>query len=380
MSFQLSPKAAKLRDAVAAFSEQSLRPGALTRSQKIGFPRDVSNLIADKGWGGLASMPVNAGGGILAAVAGLEAMARHCPRAADAFHQLNFGAALLLHRYATGERQRKVLSEILSGDCLVAIAVTEDEAGAQAAATKTAVTRNAAGICLSGHKAYCTNSAEADAFVIYSNFGQTVADIGAVLVERGRSGLSIGDAASFMNGESWCRLDFDAIALSADDVIFPSGGFVEKAGFFDIEKLGNAARALGLGWCAYDHAREHVVERRQFGRSICEFQGIQWKFAEAFMQLEAAQMMLYRAAARADAGSLAGDVSSIAKIHCNRAAMAASDMAVQVMGAAGFSGHALTEYCFRKARGHMINGGTIELMLTRIAESVFDRKFPQQIA
>lgn len=380
MNFELPLKAARLRDAVAAVSEQSLRPGALARAQEIGFPRDVSNLIADKGWGGLASAPVDAGGGVLAAVAGLETMARHCPRSADAFHQSNFGAALLLHRHATGERQRKILSQILSGDCLVAIAVTEDEAGAQAAATKTAVTRNAAGICLSGHKAYCTNSAEADAFVVYANFGETVADIGAVLVERGRSGLSIGEPVSFMNGESWCRLEFDAMALSKADVIFPSGGFVEKAGFFDIEKLGNAARALGLGWCAYDHAREHVVARRQFGRPVCEFQGIQWKFAEAFLQLEAAQMMLYRAAARADAGSLTGDVSSIAKIHCNRAAMAASDMAVQVMGAAGFSGNALAEYCFRKARGHLINGGTIELMLTRIAETVFDRKFPQQTA
>lgn len=375
MSFELPSDISALVEAVRAFSAEHLAPGSLERSKDERFPRDVSQLLAGRGWSGIASSK-GAGGGILPAVAALEAVARACPRSGDAFHQLNFGASLLLARHADSDRQRAVLQDMAEGRALVPIAITEDNAGAQAAATQTAVS----GGMLRGHKAYCSNSAEADAFVVYANFGNTVADIGAVLIERGRPGLRIHAAGAFMNGESWCRLEFDNIAIGEEDIIFSAGGFVAKAGFFDIEKLGNAARALGLGWCAYDLARAHALDRQQFGRPICEFQGIQWKVAEARLQLEAAQLMLYRAAHRADEGRLTGDESSMAKIHCNRAALAAGDMAVQVMGAAGYSDAALAEYCFRKARGHMINGGTIEMMLTRIAEAAFDRKFPQQAA
>lgn len=375
MPFELPSDISALVDAVRAFSAEDLAPRALERSKEERFPRGVSQLLAGRGWSGIASSK-GAGSGILPAVAALEAVARACPRSGDAFHQLNFGASLLLARYADSNRQRAVLKGIAEARALIPIAITEDNAGAQATATQTAVSCG----MLAGHKAYCSNSSEADAFVIYANFGSTVADIGAVLIERGRQGLSIHAPSVFMNGEGWCRLEFDNIAIGADDIIFSSGGFVAKAGFFDIEKLGNAARALGLGWCAYDLARAHVLDRHQFGRPICEFQGIQWKIAEARLQLEAAQLMLYRAAHRSDEGRLTGDESAMAKIHCNRAAMAAGDMAVQVMGAAGYSDAALAEYCFRKARGHMINGGTIEMMLTRVAEGAFERKFPQQAA
>ena len=150
-----------------------------------------------------------------------------------------------------------------------------------------------------------------------------------------------------------------------------------KAGF-STSRSWKCRPSAGLGWCAYDLARAHALDR-QFGGAL-RIPELQWKVAEARLQLEAAQLMLYRAAHRADEGRLTGDESSMAKIHCNRAALAAGDMAVQVMGAAGYSDAALAEYCFRKARGHMINGGTIEMMLTRIAEAAFDRKFPQQAA
>ena len=375
MPFELPSDVAAMVEEIRAYSAEHLAPAARDRSRSDEFPRDVAQLLAGKGWSG---MPCATGtiGGVLAGVAALEAVTRACPRSGDAFHQLNFGASLLLGRYAASDRHRAAFAAVADGTALVPIAITEENAGAQAAATQSFISDGV----LNGHKVYCSNSTEADAFVVYANFGKSVGTIGAVLVERARPGVRIGAPNIFMNGESWCRLDFDNVAIAEDDVIFSSGGFVDRAGFFDIEKLGNAARALGLGWCAYDLARAQAAKRQQFGRPICEFQGIQWKIAEARLQLEAAELMLYRAASRADDGRLTGDEASMAKIHCNRAAMATSDMAVQVMGASGFSDITLAEYCFRKARGHMINGGTIEMMLTRVAEGAFDRKFPQQAA
>lgn len=377
MARDLPTRTAELVASIREFGETHLVPEALARCRQTAFPRGIAAEFAGRGWSGLAAKLPEEGGGVLAAVAGLETVARSCPRAADAFHQLNFGAALLLARHAAGERQRRALRDILAGELLVAVAITEEDAGAQAAATRSRVTHGDSGARLGGHKVFCANSSEADAFVVYAGFGPSVGDIGAVLIERSRARLAIGQPRSFMNGETWSRLEFADLPLNEEDIVFSAGGFVEKAGFFDIEKLGNAARALGLGWCAFDLARRYALERRQFGRPLCEFQGVQWKFAESSLQLEAARLMLHRAAGFADEGRLTGDEAARAKIHCNRAAMTASDMAVQVMGATGFGDGALAEYCFRKARGHLINGGTIELMLTRVAEAVFERKFPQ---
>ena len=161
MPFELPSDISALVEAVRAFSAEHLAPGALERSKDERFPRDVSQLLAGRGWSGIASSK-GAGGGILPTVAALEAVARACPRSGDAFHQLNFGASLLLARHADNDRQRAVLQDMAEGRAL-----DRDHRGQRrrpAAATQTAVS----GGMLRGHKAYCSNSAEADAFVVYA--------------------------------------------------------------------------------------------------------------------------------------------------------------------------------------------------------------------
>jgi alkylation response protein AidB-like acyl-CoA dehydrogenase len=117
-----------------------------------------------------------------------------------------------------------------------------------------------------------------------------------------------------------------------------------------------------------------LVER---GRSLCEFQGLQWKFADMAIKLESAQLLLYRAAANADRGLPSAYETAIAKTACNQAGFDASE-AVQIMGALGYSSETLVEYCMRRARGFMLAGGSIEILKNRIAEYVFDRRFDQR--
>ena len=118
--------------------------------------------------------------------------------------------------------------------------------------------------------------------------------------------------------------------------------------------------------------------RKQFGRPLCEFQGLQWKFADMAIKLESAQLLLYRAAANADHGLPSAYETAVAKAACNTAGFEVAHEAIQIMGAAGYSKSALVEYCMRRCRGWMIAGGSVEILKNRIAEHVFDRRFDQR--
>ena len=181
-----------------------------------------------------------------------------------------------------------------------------------------------------------------------------------------------------MSGEQWCELHFDNCRIPAENVLLGPGGFKKQMASFNVERLGNAARSLAFGRYGYDRARDYAGARQQFGRPLCEFQGLQWKFAEMAIKLEGAQLLLYRAAANADHGLPSAYETAVAKAACNQAGFEVANEAVQVMGAPGYSQKSLVEYCMRRTRGWMIAGGSIEMLKNRIAEHVFDRRFDQR--
>jgi alkylation response protein AidB-like acyl-CoA dehydrogenase len=163
-------------------------------------------------------------------------------------------------------------------------------------------------------------------------------------------------------------------------VLLGEGGFKRQIAGFNVERIGNASRSLALGRYAFNQARDHVLLRQQFGKPLCEFQGVQWKFAEMAMKLEAAQMLLYRAAISADGGLPSAYDTAVAKAQANIAGFEVASDAMQMMGAMGYSEETLVEYCLRRTRGWMIAGGSIEILKNRIAEHIFDRRFDQRSA
>ena len=156
-------------------------------------------------------------------------------------------------------------------------------------------------------------------------------------------------------------------------MLLPAGGFKKQISGFNVERIGNTARALAVGRHAYNVAREHAKTRRQFGQTLSEFQGIQWKFAEMALKLEGAQLLLYRAAVNAASDLPSEYETAIAKVACNRAGFEVANEALQVMGALGFTEDSIVQYCVRRTRGWMIAGGSIEIMLNRIAGSIFEK-------
>jgi alkylation response protein AidB-like acyl-CoA dehydrogenase len=241
---------------------------------------------------------------------------------------------------------------------------------------RTTATREGKGWRIKGSKVFTTHSAYADLVLAYVRFGPGVGGIGSVLIER--SSITVGKKSHFMSGEEWAELRFDDVLVPEDMVLLGEGGFKKQIAGFNVERIGNASRSLALGRYAFEAARQWAMQRRQFGRLLCEFQGLQWKFADMKIKLDAAQLLLYRAAANADRGFPSADETAIAKAACNQAGFEVANEALQAMGATGYSSETLVEYCMRRCRGWMIAGGSVEILKNRIAEGIFERSFSQR--
>jgi alkylation response protein AidB-like acyl-CoA dehydrogenase len=308
----------------------------------------------------------------------MEQVAMVCPRSADVLQAGNFGAFRTFAEYATAWQKEKYFGPLLRGEAVAAVGMTEPDAGSALTDLTTACIPDGDGFRLNGGKVFTTNSEEASVFLVYCRFGPGVDGIGSVLVERGMEGFRLGQPSLYMNDESWCALYFEDVFIPKEMVLLGPGGFRRQIAGFNVERVGNTTRALALGEYCFGQAREHAIQRKQFGRPLMEFQGLQWKFAEMRVALDAARLLLHRAAVRGAEGLPDAQEVAIAKYACNQAGWLAANESMQVMGGMGYSKDLLIEYCVRRTRGWMIAGGSLEMMKNRIAEGVFGRSFPQR--
>ena len=380
MDFTLTSEQAQFQESVRRFAERTLAADALRRAHAEGFPWDVAERMAEQGLLGITipERDGGQGGSLMDAVLAIQEVAQICPRSADVIQAGNFGPIRTFAEYATAEQKARFLPALLAGKAVIAVGMSEPEAGSAVTDLKTTATPDGDGFRIDGTKVFTSNSPEASLFLVYVRFGPGIDGIGSVLVERGTQGFSFGRPTRFVGGDSWQQLYFENCRVGRENLLLGPGGFKKQIQGFNAERLGNASRALAVGRLAFEIARKHATERIQFGRQLCEFQGIQWKFAEVTMELEAGQLLLYRAAVNADKGLPSAYETSLAKAYCNQAGFRAANEAMQVLGGLGYTEESLVEYCLRRTRGWMIAGGSVEIMKNRIAEFVFDRRFPQK--
>ncbi len=379
MRFDLTDEQAMFRDSVAAFARRHLADKALARAHSDDYPWDVAALMAEQGLLGV-TIPEEkggVGGSLMDAVIAIQEIAAVCPRSADVVQAGNFGAIRTFAQFASEAQQAQYLQPLLEGKGLIAVAMTEPNAGSAVTELTTTATPDGDGFRVTGQKIFTTHGLHATVFLVYVRYGPGTDNIGSILIERGQEGFSFGKPVRFFSGEEWNPLFFDNVYVPKDKVLLGPGGFKKQMAGFNVERIGNTARSLALGRYAFNAAVEHAKTRKQFGRLLCEFQGLQWKFAEMKIKLDAAQLLLYRAATNADAGFPSAEETAIAKAMCNRVGFECASEAMQVMGGAGFGEDSLVEYCLRRTRGWMIAGGAVEILLNRIAETVFERRFPQ---
>ena len=380
MDFRLSCEQEAFRDAVRGFAARHLRADALKRAHQEAYPWDVAKLMSEQGLMGIAMKEEDGGqgGALMDAVIAIEAVASVCPRSADVIQAGNFGPVRVLAEYGTAEQKARYLSKILAGAAVITVGMTEPEAGSAVTDLKTTATPDGAGYRINGAKVFQTHASYAEVMLTYVRFGPGVGGIGSVLIPRDAPGFTQGAPSKFVNGEEWVQTYLDNVYVGPENVLLKEGGFKKQIAGFNVERIGNTARSLALGRYAYNVAREWALQRKQFGRLLCEFQGLQWKFADMKMKLDAGQLLLYRAAANADNGIPSAEETAIAKAFCNQAGFDICNEAMQIMGGMGYTEETLVEYCFRRCRGWMIAGGSIEILKNRIAESVFERSFSQR--
>jgi len=380
MDFAYTENQRLFMDSVRGFAERYLSDGALERAQAGTFPWAVAKQMAENGLLGITISEEDGGQGgtLMDAVLAIEAIAEVCPRSADVVQFGSFGPIRVLAEYGTDEQKQRILSKLLAGEGLIAVAMTEPDAGSAVTDLRTAATPDGDGFRINGSKVFTSHGPEADYLLAYVRFGPGVGGIGSVLIHKDADGFTTGQPTPFMSGDSWVPLFFDNLYVGPEDVLLGEGGFKKQIAGFNVERIGNAARSLGLGQFAFNTAREHAQTRQQFGRLLSEFQGLQWKFADMEMQLNAARLLLYRAASNGDKSFPSAQETAIAKAYCNRAGFEVVSEALQILGGAGYSQDSLVEYCFRRTRGWMIAGGSIEIMKNRIAEGVFERRFSQR--
>jgi len=380
MDFQLSEYHRDLVAATGELARKEFGPRAYTGDGDEGPPREYLRTLAANGFAGI-TMPVDdggQGGKLLDAVLIIEAVAQVCPAAGDCVQALNFGAIQQLARHGSPELKRRYLEPCLRGDKLITIAMTEPEAGSAVTDLRARGRVEGDSVTLAGQKIFTTHGGSADYFVVWVKFGERTRDAGAVLVERGAPGFTVDASHRYMSGERYGMLYFDDCRVPAENVLVPDDGFRRMLAVFNVERLGNASRSLALGQAAFDLAVAYAKERRQFGRRLVEFQGLQWRIAEMKLKLEAARLLLYRAASNADAGLPSALETSLAKLACNRAGFEVANDAVQLFGGYGYDAEAAVNYIFRRTRGWMIAGGTVEQMLNRIAGEALGETFSQR--
>lgn len=380
MDFALESHQQQFAAAVRGWADDKLAPGALARAHDPHFPFDVARMAAEQGLLGIAIPEADGGQGgtLMDAVIAIEQVAAACPRSADVIQAGNFGPIRTFAEYATPAQKSRWLPDLLAGRNSISLGMSEPDAGSAVTELRTHARLDGEHYIVNGSKVFGTHSGGASLYLIYLRFGPGTDGIGSILIERDTPGFTVGNPVRFLNGEEWNALYFQDCRVPRENLLLGPGGFKKQIAAFNAERIGNTARSLAVGRYAFERAREHALQRRQFGKLLCEFQGIQWKFADMTLKLESAQLLLYRAAVNADRGLPSARETTMAKLACNQAGFEVANEAIQVMGATGFSEDALVEYCMRRCRGWMIAGGSLEMMRNRLAEEIFDRRFSQR--
>ena len=380
MDFALNEEQQMFAESVRRFATEKFKDGALKRAHDPEYPWDIAKLIAEQGLLGITLKPEDGGlgGTLMDAVIAIEQMALVCPKSADIVQAGNFGPIRTFAEYGTPEQKAKWLPKILAGEMLISLGMSEPDAGSAATELKTTAREDGDHYVINGSKVFGTHSRDAEIYLVYVRFGPGLDGIGSIIVERGTPGFTVGEPSSFMSGEEWCPLYFDNARVPKSNLLLGPGGFKRQIAAFNAERVGNTARSLAIRRHAFNLARDYALDREQFGRPLCEFQGLQWKFADMALKLESAQLLLYKAATGAEGGLPSAYDTTIAKLACNLAGFEVACEAVQIMGGMGYSQETLAEYCMRRTKGWMIAGGTVEMMKNRMAEFIFDRRFSQR--
>ncbi len=391
MDLGLSRDEIALQARARAFAQEVIRPRAAAIDRDEQYPWDIVKALKEAGFLGL-TMPKALGGqdrSFLEAVLVIEAMAKYCTVTARIVVETNMGAISTVMAYGSEAQKKLAARLVLEGD-KPAICITEPEAGSDTTAMTTRADKRGDAYVINGKKHWITGAGVSRLHLIFARVfderGEELG-IGSFLAVRDESkGLRVTKREQTMGlrGMPEGEITFEDLEVPATMAVLPPSGF--RRGFADLmnaynsQRVGAGTVAMGIAAGALDHALDWAKTRKQFGRPIGEFQGLQWMLADMQVQLTAARLMLYQAArSRGPDSSAFPDpmLAAQAKIFASETAIKIVNDALQLFGARGYSRELPLERMARDVRMFTIGGGTAQVLRTLVASRMLGWKLPQ---
>ncbi|WP_336003266.1 acyl-CoA dehydrogenase family protein [Halorientalis halophila] len=376
MDFSLTEEQRAVRQTAREFAENEIEPVAREHEESGEWPEAVWETAVDAGLIGV-SIPEEYGGagmGQVEASIFAEEIAR-----ADAGMLAAIGTEFgtrMIAEYGTEAQKEWILEGVCSGELIGALGNTEPDHGSDAASIETTAEKEGDEYVIDGVKTFITHGGIADYVLTMCRTGvEGHAGISAIIVETDRDGFEVESEIHKMgwNASNTVQLRYDGVRVPEENLVgYEDAGFYQLMEFFEEERVGIAAQALGIAQRCLDEAVEYVGERRQFDRKIQQFQAVQHKVADMAIQVENARRLTYDAAARIDRGEKPTKLASMAKLYASEVAEAVASDAMQLHGGNGYTRDYPVERQYRHAKLYQIGEGTSEIQRNIIAKELLD--------
>ena len=374
MNLELNEEQQLLQKTVREFAESEVRPMAKANDETGHFPFELFRKAAELGLTGVAFPESEGGAGFdhVAYSIVIEEISRCCASTGVILSVQNSLYCDPIHRYGTEEQKKKFLLPFTRGETIGCYALTEPQAGSNAAALQTKAVRKGDSYVINGTKAWITNGGVADAAIVYVNTDPAKGEKGitALVVEKGTPGFRVGKEEKKLgiHATACCELVFTDCEVPASNRIGNEGeGYKVALSTLDGGRIGIAAQAVGIAQGAFEAALKYAQERMAFGHPIAQFQAIQFMLADMATEIDAARLLVRKAAWKQDSRARFSLEASTAKLFASEMATRVAHKAIQVHGGYGYSQEYPVERAYRDARITEIYEGTSEIQRLVIA-------------
>ncbi|HYW65341.1 MAG TPA: acyl-CoA dehydrogenase [Candidatus Dormibacteraeota bacterium] len=377
MNLELSEEQKLLQKSVREFAESEVRPLAKELDETGHFPRELFKKAAELGLTGVAFPEAEGGAGFdhLAYTIVIEEVSRCCASTGVILSVQNSLFCDPIHRYGTEEQKKRFLLPFTRGEKIGCYALTEPQTGSNAAALQTKAVKQGDAYVINGTKAWITNGGVADAAIAYVNTDPARGERGitAIVVEKGTPGFKVGKEEKKLgiNATACSELVFtDCVVPVANRIGNEGEGYKVALSTLDGGRIGIAAQATGIAQGAFEAALKWAKERMAFGHPIAEFQAIQFMLADMATEIDAARLLVRKAAWKQDSGARFSLEAATAKLFASEMATRVTHKAIQIHGGYGYSREYPVERAYRDARITEIYEGTSEIQRLVIASWV----------
>ena len=374
MDLELSEEQQLLQKSVREFAEAEVKPLAKENDESGKFPRGLFQKAAELGLTGVAIPEAEGGAGMdhISYAIVIEEISRVCASTGVILSVQNSLYCDPIHRFGTDEQKKKFLLPFARGEKIGCYALTEPQAGSNAAALATKAVRKGDKYVINGTKAWITNGGAADAAIVYVNTQPEKGEKGitALVVEKGTPGFAVGKEEKKLgiHATACTELSFSDCEVSAGNRIGEEGeGYKVALSTLDGGRIGIAAQATGIAQGAFEAALSYAQQRQAFGHPIADFQAIQFMLADMATEIDAARLLLRRAAWKQDSGARFSMEAAIAKLFASEMSTRVAHKAMQIHGGYGYSSEYPVERAYRDARITEIYEGTSEIQRLVIA-------------